>query len=634
MADISLPPLVMPPPVTRDALTLKILDLPTDLNNLRSAVRLNGEVIARLPDQSIILRTMAGDMRLQNNASPRLQPGDKMTIEVPAVQTPRQVIIRPTLPGIPVPPPGSSQTPPMPPAVPPGTTPPPPSGTGGHVKLPPDMELMIPPRGTIPPVTLPVRLPLPLAQTLRLTPVATPSLLPPAPPITTISVMPRLTFPIAPVTLPPASTPLQIPAPPLVPPPLLSAVLPIPMQPALPRALPITSIPLSVPTLPTTNGLPLFPLTPQTPQPAPAFQDTAQDVKIIATLPPAPQGVPLTFPATTPMAAMGNVPRGNAAMGLADDALMLTLPLRPGQQWAIVTGLTARQQPVITLFRPDRQAVPTPYILHYPTQSLPPGSRLIVTLPQAYNLPPSQLHAATPQPSSPSLRILPGSWPEFSQLLLLAGPSLSPILERQFPRVGGTAQAAQLTGPAGLLLALMRGGTLGETFFMPDDTGMNAATRQTLLKTIQTALQDIASTQSTVVKDQDGQSWRPIPLPLLNDQGMMDRVMLYIPRDLEDKRPADRDKNRKKALRFVLAARLSRMGDMQLEGLYRADAKTLDAQVISDHPFSGDARNHIARLYARALIRSDLSGDIFFHLKNAHWHDFTTDRVTSDTLIA
>ena len=109
--------------------------------------------------------------------------------------------------------------------------------------------------------------------------------------------------------------------------------------------------------------------------------------------------------------------------------------------------------------------------------------------------------------------------------------------------------------------------------------------------------------------------------------------MLYVPQYQADGRQKESTRD-SKAVRFVLAARLSHMGDMQLEGLYRTEGKALDVQVASEHPFSEAARTHIAQIYARALIRSDLSGALFFHLKNSHWRDFSAERATADAVIA
>lgn len=587
MPDISLPPLVTPPQNLRNAGALKILDLPPDLRALASPQRLGGEVVARLPDQSIILRTTAGDIRLQNNNAPKLQPGDKLVVELPAGQPPRLATLRPASPNLP----------PLPPI---GTAPTPPQSGGPVTRPPVSIPIPIedgafpvpPPRGTVS-TALPPRLP--LGQVLRLTPVPTPSLLPPPPVSIPVTARPTLPPPVLPSPQR-ADLPLQIPTPPPfsggvalegVPVRPLSAMLPpqLRLPPPLNSLLPPPDPETPQPTLPLTSRS----------LPAQVPGHVAQDVKVMATLPPLPAG-----------------------LGLPDETA-LTL-LRPGQQLAVVTTLTARQQPVLTLLSPHGKPVAQqpPMILHYPTQSLPIGTRVILSAPQAQALPPVLL---TPTPSFlPNFS--PGAWPAFTQILLLAGASLSPLLERQFPRVGATAQAAQFTGPATLLLSLMRGGTLDEGYFVPAAQQGDMA-RQGVLKALQSILQDIAQTQSQSVQDQDGQSWRPMPLPILTDMGQVERAILYIPHHVPDGQKKADQKDKKKAVRFMLAARLSRMGDMQLEGLYREEAKALDLQVASEHPFSGPARTHIAQVYASALTRSDLSGEIFFHLKNSHWRDFS-----------
>ncbi len=551
-----------------------------------------------MPDQSIILRTMAGDIRLQNNAAPKLQPGDKLTIDLPAGQPPRQAIIRPPSLNIP------SAPPTLPPPV--TTTPLPgqPAPPATRPPLPVPVPIPVTPEdGTIPNLPLPRIVvsppPFPLGQTLRLTPVATPGLLPsislPVPVAGQVSFPPITSLPTRPDV---PQQPLQS----LTPPPFSGVVVAegIPLRTLAPSSLPpqLRLPPALTALLPPADPdtpQPAAPLTSRTlPTPSPFSGNVAQDMKVIATLPPLPTGV-----------------------GFTDDTPLSLL--RPGQQMAIVTGMTARQQPVLTMLTQTGRPVPNqpPMILHYPTQSMPVGTRVILGMPQAQALPPEML-AAAKQPL-----FLPSAWPAFTQVLLLAGASLSPLLERQFPRVGPSVQTAQMTGPAALLLSLMRGGTFNESFFMPDAAMHADMERQGVLKALQSILQDATQVQSKTLQDQDGQTWRPIPLPLLTDTGQMERAILYIPHQTREEQKKTEKSRDGKAVRFVLAARLSRMGDLQLEGLYRENGKTLDVQVASEHPFSDPARTHIAQVYARALTRSDLTGDIFFHLKNSHWRDFT-----------
>lgn len=602
----------------RQLAALRILDVPYTLRNLSGPLKLDGQIVSRSPDQSVILRTNQGDIKIRDAGNPKLQPGDRISVELGAGNPPRSAALRGYQPVASSPPASTPHLPPQAPAVPGPATQGPQASSPKPAASYPAQGVVLPQAGESIDIPRPSA-PLPLNQSLRLTPFsagAIPALIPGAQLPTSTVTLPLLqaAFSGGVLTGGMQATPSgALPAPPLI---IAGDVLQMPAPQGFPLAgrgqmgLPSATMP-ALPVMPTGAGN----LTTALPTPV-LLPQAAMDMKVLV-----PAGM--------------NNPLG--------DNLGNTVPLMfanntsPASQLAQVIGFTNRQQPILQLLRNHLSMAAqstghqNAFILHFPASQLTIGQVLQLSIPTGQGLSPDAMQLASTLKNAAWW--LPGAWDDLSQLLLNAPSAAAQMLENQLPKAGGPT--AQLTGPAALLLSLMQGGA-GMDFLLGDDMALAALTARASGGRMQQAASDMAQGNAQIVQDASGQNWRVMPLPLMIAQAQVDKIQLYVPAENDAEKRDRNARNRSGgAMRFVLAAQLSRMGHLQLEGLFQPDKKLLDVQVRSEHPFSTEARTHIGDIYRKALNRSDLTGEVFFQLKQTSWHEFTgivTGRDYSDVV--
>ncbi len=595
----------------RQTIVLRLIELPQQLQQLNTATRIDGQVVSRNADQSVVVRTAQGDITMRDSGSPRLQPGDRVAMDIAAGSPPRQAALKGYAP---VATPTQSQpTPNLPAPVPtkPDLSAPPPL-SGKPVLNAPNILPQQP--GQTPAYDNGVKLPIPMGQALRLTPAGNFPL--PQLPVTTTQ-LPisqqgfMLQFggsigvqhgQIRPQSM------LQI----------LSGFVPqssqaAPLATALPQGL-AAAMPLNA--IDGDDAIMLQrPVTPQTPVPA-VPSSAARDMPVLQL------GTLTTIP--TSAFTGQNVP------------LLFSSNVQPGGLLVQVMGFTARQQPVLQfmpahMMPPQMQAAlgsnggttQPLYILHFPQGDVAIGDTMQLGMPLAESLSPDALKTR----AAASLWWMPGAWDDMAQIITQSTPQLAQFLEGQLPRAGQGPQA--FSGAAAFLLSVMQG-NLGE-FLDNGDQLLAALTAKSLTSSVRGGGLAGGDGAAARVSDSDGQSWRITPLPVMASQAQIDKVQLYVAEDQNRKR--DRS-TRDRALRFIMAAKLSRMGDMQLEGLYQEERKQLDLQVRSEQAFSSEAQGYIGKLYAKALNRSDLTGEVFFQLKRTSWHEFTAPMLAAETVLA
>lgn len=116
------------------------------------------------------------------------------------------------------------------------------------------------------------------------------------------------------------------------------------------------------------------------------------------------------------------------------------------------------------------------------------------------------------------------------------------------------------------------------------------------------------------------QDWRMTMLPLLWENQIHKAPLYYkhLPDDA-DKEAADAQKRRR--LRFLFDLNLSRMGGVQVDGFMQSER--LDIILRTKSPLSRPMQTEMKRIYAGAMEKSRLTGDLSFQFKPEQWVDLS-----------
>ncbi|MBI1327356.1 MAG: hypothetical protein GC136_06895 [Alphaproteobacteria bacterium] len=205
-----------------------------------------------------------------------------------------------------------------------------------------------------------------------------------------------------------------------------------------------------------------------------------------------------------------------------------------------------------------------------------------------------------------------GEWSSLRNLLqylAITAPQTGQQLANIIPNLG----APQNLGAAALLiLALVRGGDMKGWL----DSRLPLTAKNTkdpvgaeLLKLLQDDLKKISSS-TTTVKHESGE-WRVQQLPFLW-QNEITPINIYSRFQREE---TEQQENTGK--RFVIQLNLSRIGPLQVDGFLRE--QQLDTIIRTNLPFSPAMQEQLSVVYATAMQKSNLTGQIIFHGKIESW---------------
>ncbi|MDI1229337.1 MAG: hypothetical protein PSY14_16785 [bacterium] len=111
--------------------------------------------------------------------------------------------------------------------------------------------------------------------------------------------------------------------------------------------------------------------------------------------------------------------------------------------------------------------------------------------------------------------------------------------------------------------------------------------------------------------------WRAISMPMMHD-GEIGQMQFYIRRQQQDDAPEKDDDMRAAApTRFILNLHLSRMGDMQLDGLLRK--KTFDLILRSADALPESMRRELMGSFVKGLKQAEMEGGISFQTRAQKW---------------
>ena len=652
MTGPSIPPTPPAPnaPSPTKGQVVQIVSLPESLQNNARAIRLEGEVVRQNEDGSLRVRTAEGDIDIAFRGR-QPQPGQRLEIDVPPGSPPRNVTVRPA-PQPQTQPPPQTQTAPQP-AQP--QTPPPQTPQAQIPKAPAQT-------GQAPAEKLPAPSPQPQAQPAQTKP-APPQPQTPAPQTT----LPKPETISKPGFLPVENAPVkpnQITG--TQPSPINKLGNPQQIQQFSSAKAPATGIQNTAAALPaiqipakTGETIRLTPFLPNNPVGPSKIPDTTV-IKSTGTLfSTVVQAIKNFLPPTTLSAPAQPATPASSALStsfappivLTGKILGITPPSAPLPAMApalssaappialAVVSLTPDQKPIVQIPSATPQSPPQNFVLQVAPNSVSVGSTLTIQ-PQSFQF----VQAPAPSVSAPSAPLTPpiGAMQNLSALppawrplipLMQAG-TLWPVMDELFQAFYQTTpQAAQILGrvipsptnpaafgPALLVfMAAAKSGDLQAWLGEKKTDMLQKLGKGGLMQRLSGEAAQMASAPDAATGD-----WKSFPIPLLW-QNEISKVVFHVRKESDD---AEQD-NSDGATRFILDLSLTRMGEVQLDGMVRGSR--LDLIVRTELPISSSMQDAMRTAYAKALDGTNIFGDIGFQSERKGWESILKKENTFKT---
>lgn len=638
MSSTPIPPIGLGPqsPAQAPGQVVQIVSIPDALRNAARAQRVEGEVVQQNKDGSVRIRTPQGDMDVSVRGK-QPQPGQKVELDIPAGNPPRTATMRsapaqPAPPPLPQLPPAAGQPniplPQTPPTRPAPLPAPVPVDANGK-PLPPLPTSYPAPAKPVTPTPASALPPLTTGQIVRLTPVLpaqAQSLQQMSMPVIDADApistqLPKTIFQTDLIartaqdslqktmiqTLKPSITPIPTIQP--------ASAAQAPAQPQTTQQTiakilsAIFSNPPASPDLKISGALPLMPsitgsaalensITPSMPTLKPLMLDAKiLEIKL-------PQVQLLSSPSNIiDTAKPSTADTLSASIKLPAD--VLAGAAKPAGIVATVMGFTPQNLPLINIQWPNT-TVPQNYILQFASGNLEPGSQMVL-MPQ----PSPSTAAANTGGLKPLMPLLQSAmlWPamdDIFQTLIQSSPQMAQALGKVIP---SPSNPSQLGAAAMLFIAAAKAGDLQNWLGDKRMEALQKIGKQSLMSRL---AGETSSLSSSANADGPSTEWRSLPIPMLW-QSEVSKVMFHTHHD----RGPNEQNEGEGGTRFIFDLALTRMGDVQLDGLLRE--KRLDLIIRTQVPISQSMQQAMRLAYATALDGTDIYGELSFQGDLKNW---------------
>ncbi|TNE31690.1 MAG: hypothetical protein EP349_03510 [Alphaproteobacteria bacterium] len=219
----------------------------------------------------------------------------------------------------------------------------------------------------------------------------------------------------------------------------------------------------------------------------------------------------------------------------------------------------------------------------------------------------------------PLVPLLSTSWPALEEALRVSdaiAPDAAAALRGTIP---APTSPARLVPTVLFFLAALRMGNLEGWLGERNMDTLKQSGRRDVISRLTSDFRGIARQAQEVLSG----DWRGISLPLLNRDDI-DMIQFFTRQQhVEDEENNQEENNNGgndgKTTRFLLNLRLSRLGDVQIDGFLRHQ-QTLDVFLRTRTPLPADTRQDILRAFHDGLEQAGLSGgQMAFQTGEAHW---------------
>jgi len=287
-----------------------------------------------------------------------------------------------------------------------------------------------------------------------------------------------------------------------------------------------------------------------------------------------------------------------------------------GQLSLTIQGTSVHNLPIVALstLSTDDNFYTQNFILQAPLGAFPAGS--VIEL--------SPLQPLTPQgaqgvqqaammhnlPLVPLMPPSPQSWPVLDEIVqtLQASAAITGNANPAGAMLPSPQSPAQMGAMALFVIAALKSGDLSQILNERAHSILKAAGKSGLISSLSQEGQAISRSENAA------QDWRALTLPMLWENEV-NKVILHYKNDGGGEENSAEEKG--KQTRFIFDLNLSRMGKVQLDGLFRD--KRMDMVLRTQEPFSRPMQLHIQNGYHNAMEVTGLVGDISFQNDPQSW---------------
>jgi hypothetical protein len=198
-----------------------------------------------------------------------------------------------------------------------------------------------------------------------------------------------------------------------------------------------------------------------------------------------------------------------------------------------------------------------------------------------------------------------GSVTEALQLLQRTDPQAATHLAAAIPDGGPRTAVAAMA-----FVAAMKSGDARQ---WPGDTALRGLERAGA-RGAQLAAQISGEVRELAQRTADtGSEWRTLPMPW-NAGGEIDRIALIMRREGDSDEDANRKGGRGKGTRFLINLDLTKMGELQLDGMFRKADRAFDMMIRTKDALPDNIRRDLAGLFANSNAAMGLKGALSFQV--------------------
>ncbi len=275
---------------------------------------------------------------------------------------------------------------------------------------------------------------------------------------------------------------------------------------------------------------------------------------------------------------------------------------------AQVTGFTSGNLPLVTMKWPG-SILPQSFTLQFNSNNLQLGTQLQIIPKGLTAALPTITSASGVQTTNPLLQGF--QWPAIDALyngLSQISAQSANTLTRALPNAGSPAQIA----PAAMMfIAAIRSGDFSSWL---GDKNIDLLQRIGGESILSRLTQGSGGTMpAPTAESSPSGEWRAIPLPMFWE-GEIHRITLYTRQEDQNEKQDNKGNDQ---TRFIFDLSLSRIGDVQLDGLLQD--KRLDLIIRTQNAFSPPMQQTMRYAYSTALNSTDLNGDLSFQGSTQNW---------------
>lgn len=291
-----------------------------------------------------------------------------------------------------------------------------------------------------------------------------------------------------------------------------------------------------------------------------------------------------------------------------------------GSLQARVSGFTDKNQPILSLVFPGER-IERQFVMQFQTNNIETNSRITITptstAASANTAASGGTGIQTSMPVFSALQFM--NTPEWQTLdeslkTLMLSQSASQALSNMTNTLPSPARPTQLAPTMMFFLAAVQIGDVKSWFGERVLDTLRSLGKGDLTNRLSSELSGI----QRMSLDSSGQEWRTLPLPMMWQNEVHKIAMHYKDSD-EDADKGDKDK---KGTRFVFDLSLPRMGNVQLDGYTKA--QQVDLILRTEKPLSSAMKQNMRQKYAAGLDASGMSGELGFRSKILEFSATTT----------